>query len=74
MPTSCDLLLTNAHIVTMDDRFTVHAGGSIAVTDGAIVAIGQQDHRLPALHLFQFFVGCQQNRVVEDRAAIAAAL
>jgi 5-methylthioadenosine/S-adenosylhomocysteine deaminase len=41
MPTPCDLLLTNAHIVTMDDRFTVHARGALAVTGGEIMAVGQ---------------------------------
>lgn len=40
MPTPCDLLLTNAHIVTMDDRFTVYARGALAITAGEIVAIG----------------------------------
>jgi 5-methylthioadenosine/S-adenosylhomocysteine deaminase len=41
MPTPCDVLLTNAQIVTMDDRFTVHARGSLAVTGSEIVALGQ---------------------------------
>ena len=41
MPTSCDLLLTNAHILTMDDRFTVHARGALAITGGEIVAVGR---------------------------------
>jgi len=40
MPTPCDLLLTNAHIVTMDDRFTVYARGALAITAGDIVAVG----------------------------------
>jgi 5-methylthioadenosine/S-adenosylhomocysteine deaminase len=40
MPTLCDVLLTNAHILTMDDRFTVHASGSIAIAGGAILAVG----------------------------------
>jgi 5-methylthioadenosine/S-adenosylhomocysteine deaminase len=40
MPTPCDLLLTNAQIVTMDERFTVHASGAVAINDGDIVAIG----------------------------------
>jgi len=59
MATSCDLLLTNAHVVTMDDRFTVHAGGSIAVTGGAIVAVGQIAEQYSALET----VDCK-NRVV----------
>ena len=40
MPAPCDLLLTNAHILTMDERFTVHASGSVAITGGAILAVG----------------------------------
>ena len=40
MATACDLLLTNAHILTMDERFTVYARGAIAISDGAIVAVG----------------------------------
>jgi 5-methylthioadenosine/S-adenosylhomocysteine deaminase len=59
MPTSCDLLLTNAHVVTMDDRFTVHAGGSIAVSGGAIIAVGQIAEQYTAIET----VDCR-NRVV----------
>jgi 5-methylthioadenosine/S-adenosylhomocysteine deaminase len=40
MRTPCDLLLTNAQVVTMDDRFTVHACGSVAISAGTIVAVG----------------------------------
>jgi 5-methylthioadenosine/S-adenosylhomocysteine deaminase len=40
MPTPCDLLLSNAHVLTMDDRFTVHKAGSIAIAGGAILAVG----------------------------------
>jgi 5-methylthioadenosine/S-adenosylhomocysteine deaminase len=40
MRTPCDLLLTNAHVLTMDDQFTVHAPGSIAVRNGEILGIG----------------------------------
>src|SRR4026209_2708139 len=40
MPTPCDLLLTNAHVLTMDEEFTVHASGSVAVAGGAILAVG----------------------------------
>ena len=47
MPTPCDILLTNAHIVTMDEHFTVHANGAIAITGGEIVAVG------PAANDFQ---------------------
>ena len=40
MPPPCDLLLTNAHVLTMDERFTAHPSGFIAIADGQIVAIG----------------------------------
>jgi 5-methylthioadenosine/S-adenosylhomocysteine deaminase len=44
MRTRCDLLLTNAHVLTLDDRFTVHAPGSIAISGGRILAV---DDALP---------------------------
>jgi 5-methylthioadenosine/S-adenosylhomocysteine deaminase len=37
---ACDLLLINAHVLTMDDRFTVHPSGAIAIDGGEIRAIG----------------------------------
>ena len=40
MRATCDLLLTNAHVLTMDDRFTAHQPGSIAISGGEILAIG----------------------------------
>jgi 5-methylthioadenosine/S-adenosylhomocysteine deaminase len=40
MRTPCDLLLTNAHILTLDDRFTMHTGGSLAIGGNTILAIG----------------------------------
>jgi 5-methylthioadenosine/S-adenosylhomocysteine deaminase len=40
---SCDLLLTNAHVVTMDDAFTVFAAGAVAVAAGRIVGVGEVD-------------------------------
>jgi 5-methylthioadenosine/S-adenosylhomocysteine deaminase len=39
-PIPCDLLLTNAHVLTMDDRYTVHEAGAVAISHGAIVAVG----------------------------------
>src|SRR5688500_6296168 len=36
----CDLLLTNAHVLTMDEAFTVHAPGSVAIEAGEILDIG----------------------------------
>jgi 5-methylthioadenosine/S-adenosylhomocysteine deaminase len=38
--TPCDFLLTNAHLLTMNERFTVHTSGSIAIGGGAILALG----------------------------------
>ena len=40
MRTRCDLLLTNAHVLTMDEGFTVHAPGSVAIGAGRILDIG----------------------------------
>jgi 5-methylthioadenosine/S-adenosylhomocysteine deaminase len=37
---TCDLLLTNALVLTMDPQFTVHRPGAIAVTGDSIVAVG----------------------------------
>jgi 5-methylthioadenosine/S-adenosylhomocysteine deaminase len=36
----CDLLLVNAHVLTMDERYTVYAPGSIAVRAGEILGVG----------------------------------
>ena len=36
----CDLLLTNALVVTMDEHFTLHSSGSVAVGGSAILAVG----------------------------------
>lgn len=36
----CDILLTNAIVLTMDEQFTVHAQGAVAVTGDSIVAVG----------------------------------
>jgi 5-methylthioadenosine/S-adenosylhomocysteine deaminase len=40
MRVPCDLLLTNAHVLTIDDRFTAHAPGSVAIGGGAILGVG----------------------------------
>src|SRR5687767_3090671 len=37
---TCNLLLTNALVLTMDERFAVHASGSVAVRGDTIVAVG----------------------------------
>src|SRR3954454_14373143 len=36
----CDTILVNAHLVTMDDRFTTFASGAIAIADGRILETG----------------------------------
>lgn len=41
MPT-CDLLLTNAHVLTMDDQFRQFASGAVAITGDSIVAVGDE--------------------------------
>lgn len=40
MSRACDLLLTNALVVTMDEQFTIHLSGSVAVTGNVIAGIG----------------------------------
>ena len=40
MRRSCDLLLTNAFVITMDDAFTLHPSGAVAVSGNAIDAVG----------------------------------
>ena len=37
---ACDLLLTNAFVLTMDEQFTLHASGAVAIAGDAIVAVG----------------------------------
>jgi 5-methylthioadenosine/S-adenosylhomocysteine deaminase len=44
----CDVLLTNAHILTMNDQFTVWASGSIAIAGNAIVELGDLGDRYRA--------------------------
>src|SRR5438045_2061236 len=41
MPERCDILLTNAHVLTMDEGFTVWNPGSVAISAGAIVDVGE---------------------------------
>jgi len=36
----CDVLLTNAHVLTMDDRFSAYEPGSVAIGGHAILAVG----------------------------------
>jgi len=40
MPPDCDLLLTNATILTVDSAFTIHTSGGIAITGDSIAAVG----------------------------------
>jgi 5-methylthioadenosine/S-adenosylhomocysteine deaminase len=40
MPLTCDLLLTNALVLTMDEDFTLYPSGAVAVTGDSIVAVG----------------------------------
>jgi 5-methylthioadenosine/S-adenosylhomocysteine deaminase len=37
---TCDVLLTNALVLTMDPTFTVHRWGAVAVTGDSIAAVG----------------------------------
>src|SRR5688500_16249383 len=40
MATPCDLLLINAHVLTMDALFTTYRSGAVAVGGSAILAVG----------------------------------
>jgi 5-methylthioadenosine/S-adenosylhomocysteine deaminase len=40
MAPRCDVLLTNAHVLTMDERYATHTGGAVAIGDGTILAVG----------------------------------
>ena len=40
MPSSCDLLLTNAIVVTMDQQFTLHRSSAVAIAGDSIAAVG----------------------------------
>ena len=40
MAAACDLLLTNAIVLTMDERFTVHRPGAVAIAGDSIAAVG----------------------------------
>jgi 5-methylthioadenosine/S-adenosylhomocysteine deaminase len=44
----CDILLTNAVVLTMDDALTVHAPGFVAVTGPDVIAVGDDSGRLEA--------------------------
>ena len=39
-PPACDLLLTNAVVLTMDSQFSVHRPGAVAIAGDSIVAVG----------------------------------
>ncbi|MCC6188535.1 MAG: amidohydrolase [Anaerolineales bacterium] len=40
MTETCDLLLTNAIVLTMDERFNQHTGGAVAITGDRLAAVG----------------------------------
>jgi 5-methylthioadenosine/S-adenosylhomocysteine deaminase len=40
MAATCDLLLANATVLTMDPRFTVHRSSAVAITGDSIAAVG----------------------------------
>ncbi|MEP6916914.1 MAG: amidohydrolase family protein [Acidobacteriota bacterium] len=37
---ACDLLLTNATVLTMDEQFTVYSPGAVAITGDSVAAVG----------------------------------
>src|SRR3954470_632065 len=58
---TCDIVITNAHVVTMDDERSVHAPGAVAVRGRTIVAVGSADE-----------VGAEHSaaRVIDARGAL----
>ena len=44
----CDILLTNAHVVTTDDAFRIWQPGAVAITGNTIVEVGELDARYQA--------------------------
>src|SRR2546425_8238597 len=40
MRATCDLVLTNAIVLTMDPRFTLHRSSAVAITGDSITAVG----------------------------------
>jgi 5-methylthioadenosine/S-adenosylhomocysteine deaminase len=45
---TCDLSLTNAVIVTMDQQFTIHRRGAVAISGDSILAVGDDANRYTA--------------------------
>jgi cytosine/adenosine deaminase-related metal-dependent hydrolase len=41
MARQVDVVLANAHVLTMDERYTVYRSGRIAIGGGVIRAVGQ---------------------------------
>src|ERR1700754_1653856 len=58
---TCDILVANARVVTMDDAATVHAPGAVAVRGRRIAAVGPADE-IVAAH--------SATRVIDARGAI----
>jgi 5-methylthioadenosine/S-adenosylhomocysteine deaminase len=40
MAITCDLLLTNAHVLTLDEQFTAFPSGAVAIDNGRILDVG----------------------------------
>jgi 5-methylthioadenosine/S-adenosylhomocysteine deaminase len=48
MPAICDLLLTNATVLTMDPQFTVHRSSAVAISGDSLAAVGPGAHEYTA--------------------------
>jgi 5-methylthioadenosine/S-adenosylhomocysteine deaminase len=46
MKSDADLILKNAHILTMDDKLTIHEPGALAILGDKIVSVGPEDEVL----------------------------
>lgn len=42
-PDRCDMLVTNGHVLTMDEDFTAVPEGAVAISDGRIAALGRME-------------------------------
>ncbi len=47
-PRACDLLVTNAYLITMDAARRVFTRGAVAIGDGEILAVGREQEVAPA--------------------------
>ena len=52
-PKSCDTIVRNAYVVTMDAERTIYPQGAIAISDGQLLAVGREQDVLTDFHTKQ---------------------